>query len=195
MGSTLVEECIALLDVDFAAVALISDDGKRGSGLVALAGSGDTDWWQDIDIDFEHEASVIGSAAFEGGPIVVYDVARSTRVNRRLAEKVGAKSAVFVPLVSDEKVPAVLVIATTREPRVFTGDELALLQALAAEAGLALDRARSADCARGCARARAGGRIDRPEGALRARSGGRAPGRRRGERDGRTSDALLPPPR
>ena len=41
--------------------------------------------------------------------------------------------------------PAVLVLATTKAPRVFTGDELSLLQALAAEAALALDRARSAD--------------------------------------------------
>ena len=38
-----------------------------------------------------------------------------------------------------------LVIATTQAPRVFTGDEVSLLQALAAEAALALDRARSAD--------------------------------------------------
>jgi PAS domain S-box-containing protein len=142
---TLLEECVSLLAVDFAAVALVSDDGKRASGLLALAGGGNTDWWQEVALDFEQEPSGIASAAFEGGPVVVYDVAGSPRVNRRLAEKVGAKSAVFVPLVSDEKVPAVLVVATTREPRVFTGDELALLQALAAEAALALDRARSAN--------------------------------------------------
>ena len=111
---------------------------------MALAESGDTDWWQEVALDFEHEPSGIASAAFEGGPVVVYDVAGSPRVNRRMAETVGAKSAVFVPLVSDEKVPAVLVLATTRERRVFTGEELALLQALAAETALALDRARSA---------------------------------------------------
>lgn len=145
VGQTLLEECFSLLDVDFAAVAVISDDGKHASGLVALASSGDTDWWQDVALDFEQEPSGIASAAFEGGPVVVYDVAGSPQVNRRLAEKVGAKSAVFVPLVSDEKVPAVLVIATTREPRIFTGDELALVQALAAEAALALDRAHSAN--------------------------------------------------
>ena len=39
---------------------------------------------------------------------------------------------------------AVLVLATTRERRVFTGEELALLQALSAETALAFDRARSA---------------------------------------------------
>ena len=41
--------------------------------------------------------------------------------------------------------PAVLVLATTEAPRAFTGDELSLIQALAAEAALAFDRARSAD--------------------------------------------------
>ena len=41
--------------------------------------------------------------------------------------------------------PAVLVVATTEAPHVFTGDELSLLQALAAEAALAFDRASSAD--------------------------------------------------
>ena len=66
-------------------------------------------------------------------------------MNRRLAERSGAKSAVYVPLISEERVPAVLVLATTKAPRVFTGDELSLLQALAAEAALALDRASSAD--------------------------------------------------
>jgi two-component system phosphate regulon sensor histidine kinase PhoR len=145
VGRTLLEACFSLLAVDFAAVALVSDDGKHASGLLALAGNGDTDWWREVALDFEQEPSGIASAAFEGGPVVVYDAAGSPRVNRRLAEKVGAKSAVFVPLVSDERVPAVLVIATTREPRVFTGDELALLQALAAEAALALDRTRSAN--------------------------------------------------
>ncbi|MEP6909530.1 MAG: GAF domain-containing protein [Actinomycetota bacterium] len=145
VARTLLTECVSLLGVDFAAIALISDDGKHGSGLLALDRNRNADWWQTIALDFEQEPSGIASAAFEGGPVVVYDVAGSQQVNRRLAEKVGAKSAVFVPLVTDEKVPAVLVIASTREPRVFSGDELALLQALAAEAALALDRARSAN--------------------------------------------------
>src|ERR1700693_3329497 len=141
----LIEACFTLLGLDFAAIALVSDDGKRGKGLAALARRGDTDWWEEVSLDFEEEPSGIASAAFEGGPVIVYDVAGSPRVNRRLAERVGAKSAVFVPLVADERVPAVLVIATTKEPRVFSADELALLQALAAEAALALDRTRSAD--------------------------------------------------
>ncbi len=144
VARTLIEECTSRFDLDFAAVALVSEDGKRGSGLLAVARNGDTEWWRDVTIDFENEPSGIASAAFEGGPVVVHDVAGSSRVNRRLAEKVGAKSAIFIPLVSRGKVPAVLVIATTREPRVFTEEDLAVLQALAAETALALDRAHSA---------------------------------------------------
>jgi PAS domain S-box-containing protein len=149
VARTLLEACLSLLEVDFGAVALISEDGSRADGLQALAPGKDTSWWPAVTVDFEQEPSGMASAAFEGAPVVVYDVAGSQRVNRRLAEKVGAKSAVFVPLVSEERVPAVLILATTRAPKVFDGDELSLLQALAAEAALALDRARSADALAG----------------------------------------------
>jgi PAS domain S-box-containing protein len=145
VARTLIETCFSLVNVDFAAVVLVSEDAKSAEGLLAIAAEGEVDWWRDVAVDFDSEPSGIASAVFEGGPVVVYDAASSQQVNRRLAEKVGAKSAVFVPLISEERVPAVLVIATRTAPRVFTGDELSLLQALAAEAALALDRARSAD--------------------------------------------------
>jgi len=141
----LIDACFSLLAVDLAAVAAVSEDAKRATGLLAIGPDGDLDWWPSVAIDFDSEPSGIASAVFEGGPVVVYDVAGSQQVSRRLAERSGAKSAVYVPLISEAKVPAVLVVATTQTPRVFTGDELSLLQALAAEAALALDRASSAD--------------------------------------------------
>ena len=142
---TLIDTCFSLLGVDFAAVALVDEGGHTARGLLAVDSNGDVDWWREITVDFDEEPSGIGSAVFEGAPVVVYDIATSQQVSPRLAERVGAKSAVFVPLVSEERVPAVLVVATTDAPRVFTTDELSLLQALAAEAALALDRARSAE--------------------------------------------------
>ena len=145
VARTLIDTCFSLLGVDLVAVALISEDAKRAQGLLAASVDGDLDWWSSVAIDFDSEPSGIASAVFEGGPVVVYDVASSQQVNRRLAERSGAKSAVFVPLITEARVPAVLVLATTKAPRVFTGDELSLLQALAAEAALALDRASSAD--------------------------------------------------
>jgi PAS domain S-box-containing protein len=141
----LIDTCVSLLAVDFAAVALVSEDGKRAHGLLAVDADGDVDWWPSVAIDFDSEPSGVASAVFDGGPVVVYDVAASQQVNRRLAERSGAKSAVFVPLIVEERVPAVLVLVTTTAPRVFTGDELSLIQSLAAEAALALDRAHSTD--------------------------------------------------
>jgi PAS domain S-box-containing protein len=145
VSRTLLEACLSLLDIDFAAVALVSEDGEHAHGLQAMAPGRDTSWWAEVTLDLEREPSGIASAVFEGGPVVVSDMAGSQRINPHLAEKVGAKSSVFVPIVSEERVLAVLVVATTQAPKAFSGDELSLLQALAAEAALALDRTRSAD--------------------------------------------------
>ena len=50
-----------------------------------------------------------------------------------------------MPLVTEERVIGVLVAATTHERRVFGSEDIALLEALASEAALALERTRSAD--------------------------------------------------
>jgi GAF domain-containing protein len=144
VARTLLKHVADLLDVEFAAVAVIDEDGRRARGLYALENGQEAIWWRDVSIDFDSEPSAIASAAFEAAPIAVYDVAGSSKVNRRLAEKVGAKSAIFVPLIVEERVPAVLVAASTRKPRVFSAEETALLQALTSEAALALEGARSA---------------------------------------------------
>jgi PAS domain S-box-containing protein len=141
-GLLLVREVVDRLGVDFAAVALISDDRRRASGLVCLHDGAEVDWWRDVTLDLENEPSGIATASFEAAPIVVYDVAASARVSRRLAERVGAESAVFVPLVSSGRVHAVLVVATTVR-RVFGKEDLAVLESLAGEAALAVERAQS----------------------------------------------------
>ena len=142
-GLLLIEEVVRRLGLDFAAVALISDDGRRASGLVGLQDGVEAEWWPGITIDLEQEPSGIATAAFEAAPIFVYDVAASPRISRRLAEKVGAQSAVFVPLISSGRVHAVLVVATTKEPRLFSKDDLAALEKLASDAALAVERAQS----------------------------------------------------
>jgi two-component system phosphate regulon sensor histidine kinase PhoR len=142
-GLLLVEEVVARLGVDFAAVALISDDRRRASGLVGLQDGAEADWWPEVTIDLEHEPSPGATAAFEAAPIFVYDVAASARVSRRLADRVGAQSALFVPLISSGRVHAVLVGATTRERRLFAKEEIAALEQLAGEAALAVERAQS----------------------------------------------------
>jgi PAS domain S-box-containing protein len=144
VARVLLDELIALFQLDFAALSLLSEDGREAIGLLARTGTGDdAEWWPDVRIDLEHEPSGIASAAFEAAPFAVFDVEGSGRISRRLADRVGAKSAAYVPLMAKERVIAVISLATTRERRAFTTEELSLMQALAAEAATALDRARS----------------------------------------------------
>jgi two-component system phosphate regulon sensor histidine kinase PhoR len=132
-----------LFGAGFAGLSLVSDDGRRASGFLARRHGEDWDWWQEVTFDLEHEPSGVASAVFEVAPVAVFDVEGAPQVSRRLVNAVGAKSAAFVPLVTQERVIAVLSLATTDVRRAFTSEELALLQALAAEAATALDRSRS----------------------------------------------------
>jgi signal transduction histidine kinase len=144
IARALLHEVVTLLGVQFAALALISDDAKQASGLYAWGEGAEVDWWTSVRIDLENEPSGVASCAFEAAPLTIYDVESSPRVSRRLAERVGGKSAAFVPLISGDRVIAVLVAVTTRQHRHFRADEIALVEALAAESALALERARSA---------------------------------------------------
>jgi PAS domain S-box-containing protein len=144
IARVLLHEVVSLLHVEFAALALISDNAKEATGLYARGEGTDVDWWTSVRIDLQHEPSAIASVVFEAAPITIYDVESSPRVNRRLAERVGAKSAAFVPLISRDRVIAVLVAATTSERRPFPADEISVLETLAAESALALERTRSA---------------------------------------------------
>jgi PAS domain S-box-containing protein len=144
IARVLLREVETRLPVQFAALALISDDSKEARGLLARAGAEDLEWWSSVLLDLENEPSAVASAVFEAAPLTVYDVESSPRVNRRLADRVGAKSAAFIPVLASDRVIAVLVAATTEQRRLFSPDEVALLESLAAEAAPALERTRSA---------------------------------------------------
>jgi PAS domain S-box-containing protein len=141
----LLDQVATLFGVEFTALALVSGDGREATGLIARRDREDLDWWRDVHLDLARESSGIASAVFEAAPVTVYDVTGSTRVSQRLAEAVGAKSGAWIPLISEERVIGVLVAASVAEHRAFEPDELTLMQALAAEAALALDRMRSAE--------------------------------------------------
>src|SRR5204863_3860121 len=103
----------------------------------------DVDWWRDVRIDLEREPSGIASTVFEASAFAVYDAEGSGVLSSRLATAVGAKSAAFVPLLVQERVIAVISVATLDEPRVFSNEELAVMQTLASEAAVALERLRA----------------------------------------------------
>ncbi|MDX6411139.1 MAG: hypothetical protein QOE91_655, partial [Gaiellaceae bacterium] len=67
----------------------------------------------------------------------------SSLVSTRIVDRIGAKSVAFVPLITEGRVIAVLVIASLEARRAFPPSELALVQSLANEAALALGRLRS----------------------------------------------------
>ncbi|HVV57465.1 MAG TPA: GAF domain-containing protein [Gaiellaceae bacterium] len=141
----LVRRVAELLDVGFAAVVLVAEDGRSARGLYGESGGEVFAPWFDIALDLRNEPSGIATAVFDAAPVTVFDVKSSPLVSPRLVGLIGAQSGAFVPLVAEERVTAVLVIASTDRKRAFSPDELSLLQAIAGEAALALDRLRSAD--------------------------------------------------
>jgi PAS domain S-box-containing protein len=144
VARALLDEIGSLFDIGFAALAFVSEDAKEASGFLARAHKKDVAWWPDVRVDLVREPSGIASAVYEAASFSVYDVAGSTRLSPRLVQEVGAKSAAFVPLVSEGSVIAVISVATTDEPRAFSNEDLAVMQTLASEATVALERTRSA---------------------------------------------------
>jgi PAS domain S-box-containing protein len=158
----LLDQVESLLRVEFTALALVTEDGQEATGLLARSGGNDVGWWSDVRLNLSNEPSGIASAYFEAAPVAVYDIESSPLVSRRLAKAANAKSGAFVPLTVEERVIAILVAVTTEERRAFSSDELRLMQALAGEAAIALDRTRSAiELDRALARERLVGKISR----------------------------------
>ena len=130
--------------VEWTALALVDDARREAVGLLARENGVDVDWYAGVTVDLEDEPSGVASAASEVAPLAIYDAAAAPQLNAELIARAKAKSVAFVPLVGEARVVGVLVAATTGTRRRFTTDELRLMQALAAEAALALDRTQSA---------------------------------------------------
>jgi PAS domain S-box-containing protein len=161
-GRVLLDEVASLLRVEFTALALVTDDEDEAIGLVARSGGADLAWWTDVRVHLYNEPSGIASAYFEAAPIAVYDVETSPLVSPRLVKASGGKSGAFVPLIVEERVVGVLVAAPTSERRSFTTEELRLMEALAGEAAIGLDRWRSSSALdQALARERLVGKISR----------------------------------
>jgi PAS domain S-box-containing protein len=139
----LVRKVTALLGVGFAGVVVVSDGGDDATGVYAELNGVAATWWDGVQVDLRNEPSGIASAVFDAAPVTVYDIGSSSRISPRLAAMVGAKSGAWVPMLAEERVIGVLVFASTDIKRTFAADELAVLQALASEAALALERLRS----------------------------------------------------
>ena len=141
----LVRKVRELLSIEFCGVVSVNDSATTACGILADLDGEEPEWWRDLRLDLRGEPSGIASAVFDAAPVVVYDAGTSPLVSPRLAELVAAKSGVWVPLIAEERVIGVLVAASRSEPRAFIQEEIALLEALAGEGALALERMRSAE--------------------------------------------------
>ena len=143
---SLLDEVHALLEPDALLLAQVDEELRTAVGLVARGV--DEAWWRSVVLALDSDGGAIVSVVRERVPISVYDAVTSTSVNRALADAVGAKSAAFVPLLSEGDVVGVLAVVTRTSHRSFTAAELDVVQGLASEAALALGRARSNDALR-----------------------------------------------
>jgi two-component system phosphate regulon sensor histidine kinase PhoR len=140
-ANRLFDELESVLGIERALIATVDDEAGRAEGF---AGRGvEEDWWRGVTLDLERDYGAIVTVARERAPYAVYDVATAPNINRALADRVGAKSAAFVPLVSDGRITGVLVAATASRPRLFSAADLEVMQDLANETALALGRMHS----------------------------------------------------
>jgi PAS domain S-box-containing protein len=143
VARALLEQVEDLVAAEIACLVLVDESGRSATGLVGRVRRRELDWFPDLVIDLENELSGVATAVFEAAPFAVYDAETSAVVSRRVVDRIGAKSVAYVPLIADERVIAVLVLGSVAGHRAFGADELTLLQTLAGEAALALDRART----------------------------------------------------
>jgi len=143
VAEALLDQVEALAGVELAGVLIVDHDTRTAGGLVARVNGRALDWFPDTRIDLDKEPSGVATAVHEASAFAVYDAPASKIVSRRMVEATGAQSVAFVPLIAEERVTAVLVAGSVSKPRAFSSEELALLQGIAAEAALALDRTRS----------------------------------------------------
>jgi PAS domain S-box-containing protein len=136
----LVREALGLLRVGFAGVVVVDETQTRAKGIYGELHGEPAAFWSELDFELHDEPSGIASAVFDRAPVTVFDVASSPLVNPRLADVTEAKSGAWVPMAGENGVAGVLAVVSTDEKRAFGGDEMALLSAFVAEAGLALAR-------------------------------------------------------
>jgi two-component system, OmpR family, phosphate regulon sensor histidine kinase PhoR len=141
-SENLFDELEHSLGVEAALLAVVDDTERRATGFAARGAN--EDWWKGIEIDLVEDPGGIAAVARERAAFAVYDVEAAPHVSRAL-DTVPAKSAAFLPLVSEGRLTGVLVVAVFSERRFFSAGELELFQRLANETALALGRSRSSE--------------------------------------------------
>jgi PAS domain S-box-containing protein len=136
----LFDELERVLEVEKALLAVVDEDARRASGFAARGV--DEAWWQGVSLDLDRDTSGIVAVARDRAPFAVFDAPSAPNLSRTLVEATGARSAAFVPLLSESRVTGVLVVVST-EPRLFSSTDMDLMLDLANETALGLGRTRS----------------------------------------------------
>jgi PAS domain S-box-containing protein len=139
-AARLFEELERVLHVDKALLSVVDEEARRAAGFAAHGL--DEAWWRGVTLDLDRDTSGIVAVARDKTPFAVFDAPSAPNLNERLTQETGARSAAFVPLLSEGRVTGVLVVVST-EPRLFSAAELDLMVDLANETALALGRTRS----------------------------------------------------
>ena len=144
IAQVLLDELTGHFELDVANLALVEDDGRRATIISAREGGEDNKQLLGQSVSLTEETSGISTVVREGAAFAVYDAESSPIVNKRLNDIAQVKSCAFVPVHARGDVIGVVFVGV-RRPRLFDLDELVLMETLASEAGLALERSRSAD--------------------------------------------------
>ena len=136
----LFQELEQVLQVRKAMLAEVDEEARRARGFASHGI--DEEWWKDVSLDLDRDTSGIVTVVRDRAPFAVFDVQAAPNVNQELAAAVRARSAAFVPLMSEGRCTGVLAVAS-EEPRLFSAAELELMVDLANETALALGRTRS----------------------------------------------------
>src|SRR5262245_33454504 len=134
----------AMLGVDMTVLVLVDEIDGVATGVFGLAGGEELEWARSIRLDLGKQPSGVATAVRTRQPVMADDAGASPFVNQELVREHGVKSIAFVPLLIGRKVTGVVMAAHTTRQRPFQRDEVGLLQTVAAEAALALDRVRFA---------------------------------------------------
>ena len=121
-------------------LAIVDEETRKARGF---ASSGvDADWWRSISLDLDDDKGAIVTVVRERTPFAVFDVQSAPNINQQIADAVGARSAAFVPLVSEGRCTGVLAVASIGAAPLLAA-EMELMVDLANETALALGRTRS----------------------------------------------------
>ena len=138
-AAVLLDELAHAFQLDIANLAWIEGEGTRARIVAARENGAENAALAGEVVELDREPSGINTVVREGAPFAVYDAEGSEVVNRRLNERVRARSAVFVPVRAADRVVAV-VFGAVRRPRIFEDSELASMLDLADVAGAPLER-------------------------------------------------------